>query len=118
MALKVVSTLGLITLTTIPFLTHIALSTSAKNYCELQRTNFSEVVTDYGMDKHVIRTVNPSTVIECYEHCITDCSCVAYQLYQNTQCELLHEDRERAPQDFKTRPHYKYYPLEKLYQVC
>ena len=99
------------------FLMLLATESSLASDCELHRVNFNDAVLDYGTYKYVIKTLHQVTAVECFEHCISDCSCMAYQLHQNIKCHLLYEDRESAPQDFKVRPGYNYYHLERAYKV-
>ena len=88
---------------------------AAKSRYESSRVSFHAAVDSYAIYKHVIRSVKVSTVQECYERCIDDCSCQTFQLYQNTDCELLHEDQHSAPQDIKPRSGNKYYQLIRRY---
>ena len=105
-----------LSLVTALFFAQTTLVGAAKR-CESSRVSFHAAIDNYAIYKHVIRSVKVSTVQECYERCIDDCSCQTFQLYQNTDCELLHEDQHSAPQDFKPRSGYRYYKLIRRYQV-
>ena len=89
----------------------------ANKRCESHRVSLRAAIQDHALHTHVLRKVNGSNFQECYEQCIDECSCRTFQVYQDTDCELLYEDQHSAPQDFKHRSGYKYYQLIRTYQV-
>ena len=101
---------------TMLLLTQLSSACFAKNRCESVFVSLVDVVENYALYRHNIRTVKTNTAEECYKKCKNDCSCQTFQLYQKTDCELLYEDRHSVPQDFKPRSGYEYYQLKREYK--
>ena len=70
-----------------------------------------DFVQDYGLKKHVLKTVTSSSVQHCFSRCTSECRCVAYQV-KDSLCQLLNEDRQTAPNSFVAKLGYKYFELK------
>ena len=82
-------------------------------HCVSATTN--QVIENRGFDKHIIKTLTVQNFQECGVRCNKECSCQSFQLYAGSKCDLLHEDRQTAPQDFKRVEGCSYYDFSKKY---
>ena len=80
------------------------------------------VQTQYLVDKkealegkalygYAFRNLTVTRTVECFYSCLKDCFCMAFQMCNNTECQLLSSNRFQNPSSMGDLPRCTYYNL-------
>ena len=61
------------------------------------------MVKDKALYGHTFLNLTDAPILDCFEYCVKNCLCVAFQICQDTQCQLLSSNRFLTPSTFLTK---------------
>lgn len=71
----------------------------------------SKALHDKALHDHAFRNITVGLFVECFIGCYKDCLCLAFQICNETECQLLSNNRYRTPILLKTLTGCSYYDM-------
>jgi hypothetical protein len=76
----------------------------------LYEVRFDQAKEDYGLaDNDVFLDLSQTPRVQCFYRCSMDCRCSAFQMFKDTDCQLL--SSSRAEVTLQRMPGYTYYDI-------
>ena len=76
----------------------------------LYEVRFDQAREDYGLaDNEVFLNLTQTPRVHCFYRCLMDCRCSAFQMFKDTDCQLL--SSSRAEVTLQRMPGYTYYDI-------
>ena len=57
------------------------------------KVDLKEAVKNKALHGYAFLNLTQTPIIDCFENCVKNCLCMAFQICQNTECQLLSSNR-------------------------
>jgi hypothetical protein len=68
-------------------------------------------ITNKSLTGYAFHNFTVASIVDCFIACVKDCLCRSFQLYKNTQCQLLASNQYQSPAAFVDMTGYVYYDM-------